>query len=77
MELYQLFLIVMGYFVDVDGKKKQNRKRRFLDFKLIKDPRKPHDKQHNKDCLDKASYLAGLSKPRLYLFFGFQSFDSF
>ena len=48
----------MGYFVDVDGKKKQNRKRRFLDFKLIKDPRKPHDKQHNKDCLDKATIIA-------------------
>ena len=48
----------MGYYVDVDGKKKQNRKRRFLDFKLIKDARKPLDKQHNKDCLDKARIIA-------------------
>jgi len=46
----------MGYYVD--GKKKQNRKRRFLDFKLIKDARKPLDKQHNKDCLDKARIIA-------------------
>ncbi len=48
----------MGYYVDVDGKKKQNRRRRFLDFKLIKDARKPIDKQHNKDCLDKAKIIA-------------------
>ena len=48
----------MGYYVDVDGKKKQNRKRRFLDFKLIKDARKPLDKQHIKDCLDKARIIA-------------------
>ena len=48
----------MGYYVDVDGKKKQNRRRRFLEFKLIKDARKPIDKQHNKDCLDKAKIIA-------------------
>ncbi len=48
----------MGYYVDVDGKKKQNRRRRFLDFKLIKDARKPIDKQHNKDCLDKEKIIA-------------------
>lgn len=48
----------MGYYVDVDGKKKQNRRRRYLDFKLIKDARKPIDKQHNKDCLDKAKIIA-------------------
>lgn len=48
----------MGYYVDVDGKKKQNRRRRYLEFKLIKDARKPIDKQHNKDCLDKAKIIA-------------------
>ena len=48
----------MGYYVDVDGKKKQNRKRRFLDFKLIKDAKTPIDKHYNKDCLAKARLIA-------------------
>lgn len=48
----------MGYYVDVDGKKKQNRKRRFLDFKLIKNVKTPIDKQYNKDCLAKARLIA-------------------
>ncbi|MDG1762344.1 MAG: tyrosine-type recombinase/integrase [Flavobacteriaceae bacterium] len=48
----------MGYYVDVDGKKKQNRKRRFLDFKLVKDAKTPIEKQYNKDCLAKARLIA-------------------
>jgi len=37
----------MGYYIDFDGKKKPNRKRRFLDFKLIQNPKTPLEKQHD------------------------------
>ena len=48
----------MGNYIDIDGKKKQNRLRRFLEFKLIQNPRNPIDKQHNKDCMQKARLIA-------------------
>ena len=48
----------MGYYIDIDGKKKAQRKRRFLDFKLIQNPRTSSQRQHNKDCLDKARLIA-------------------
>ena len=48
----------MGYYVDFDGKRKANRKRRFLDFRLVSNPKTPIEKQYNKDCLDKARLIA-------------------
>ena len=48
----------MGYYVDIDGKKKAQRKRRFLDFKLIQNPRTPSQRQQNKDYLEKARLIA-------------------
>jgi len=48
----------MGYYVDIDGKKKAQRKRRFLDFKLIQNPRNPSQRQQNKDYLEKARLIA-------------------
>ena len=48
----------MGYYVDYDGKRKANRKRRFLDFRLVSNPKNPIEKQYNKDCLDKARLVA-------------------
>ena len=48
----------MGYYVDIDGKKKAQRKRRFLDFKLIQNPRTPSQRQKNKDYLEKARLIA-------------------
>ena len=48
----------MGYYVDIDGKKKAQRKRRFLDFKLIQNPRTPSQRQQNKDYLEKAKLIA-------------------
>jgi len=48
----------MGYYIDFDGKKKPNRKRRFLDFKLIQNPKTPLEKQHNKDIEKKARIIA-------------------
>ena len=48
----------MGYYIDYDGKKKANRKRRFLNFKLIQKPKTPLDKQHNKNCKEKAIIIA-------------------
>ena len=48
----------MGYYVDIDGKKKAQRERRFLDFKLIQNPRTPSQRQQNKDYLEKARLIA-------------------
>lgn len=48
----------MGYYIDFDGKKKPNRKRRFLDFKLIQNPKTPLEKQHNKDIEKKVRIIA-------------------
>ena len=48
----------MGYYVDYDGKRRANRKRRFLDFRLVSNPKNPIEKQYNKDCLDKARLIA-------------------
>ena len=48
----------MGYYVDIDGKKKAQRERRFLDFKLIQNPRTPSQRQKNKDYLEKARLIA-------------------
>ena len=48
----------LGYYVDIDGKKKAQRKRRFLDFKLIQNPRTPSQRQQNKDYLEKARLIA-------------------
>ena len=48
----------MGYYIDIDGKKKANRVRRYLEYKLIQNPRNPIDKQHNKDCIQKATLIA-------------------
>ena len=48
----------MGYYVDFDGKRKANRKRRFLDFRLASNPRTPIEKQYNKDCWEKARLIA-------------------
>jgi integrase len=48
----------MGYYVDFDGKRKANRKRRFLDFRLVSIPRTPKDRQYNKDCWEKARLIA-------------------
>lgn len=48
----------MGYYVDYDGKRKANRKRRFLDFRLVSNPKNPVERQYNKDCLDKARLIA-------------------
>ena len=48
----------MGYYVDIDGKKKAQRKRRFLDFKLIQNPRTPSQRQQNKDYLENARLIA-------------------
>lgn len=48
----------MGYYIDYDGKRKASRKRKFLKFKLIQKPKTPIDKQHNKDCIEKARIIA-------------------
>ena len=45
-------------YTDIDGKVKMHRPSRILDFYLITNPKSPIDKQHNKDCLDKARLIA-------------------
>mgnify|MGYP006432232285 FL=1 len=45
-------------YTDIDGKLKMHRPSRILDFYLITNPKSPIDKQHNKDCLDKARLIA-------------------
>ncbi len=45
-------------YTDIDGKVKMHRPSRILDFYLITNPKSPKDKQHNKDCLDKARLIA-------------------
>ena len=45
-------------YTDIDGKVKMHRPSRILDFYLITKPKSPIDKQHNKDCLDKARLIA-------------------
>ena len=55
----------MGYYVDIDGKKKAQRKRRFLDFKLIQNPRTPSQRQQNKDYLEKARLIASQWEKRI------------
>ena len=48
----------LGYYIDIDGKKKAQRKRRFLDFKLIQNPRTSSQRQQNKDYSEKARLIA-------------------
>ena len=45
-------------YTDIDGKVKMHRPSRILDFHLITNPKSPIEKQHNKDCLDKATIIA-------------------
>jgi integrase len=45
-------------YTDIDGKVKMHRPSRILDFHLITNPKSPLDKQHNKDCYDKARLIA-------------------
>ena len=45
-------------YTDIDGKVKMHRPSRILDFYLTTNPKSPIDKQHNKDCLDKARLIA-------------------
>ena len=45
-------------YTDIDGKLKMHRPSRILDFHLITNPKSPIEKQHNKDCLDKATIIA-------------------
>jgi len=45
-------------YTDIDGKVKMHRPSRILNFHLITNPKSPIEKQHNKDCLDKATIIA-------------------
>ena len=45
-------------YTDIDGKVKMHRPSKVLDFYLITSPKSQIDKQHNKDCLDKARLIA-------------------
>ena len=47
-----------GRYTDIDGKVKQNRPSRVLDFHLITNPRTPIERQQNKDIKEKVQLIA-------------------
>ena len=54
-----------GRYTDIDGKVKQNRPSRVLDFHLITNPRTPIERQQNKDIKEKVQLIANQWENRI------------
>ena len=54
-----------GRYTDIDGKVKQNRPSRVLDFHLITNPRTPIERQQNKDIKEKVQLIANQWEKRI------------
>ena len=54
-----------GRYTDIDGKVKQNRPSKVLDFHLITNPRTPIERQQNKDIKEKVQLIANQWENRI------------